>query len=234
MVAATLQTGAGRRLRTVRRREFCAGSSRHLAGAPPGARLGAVRIVALLTVPCAVALLFALAASQFAGGHAKHPVSVPARAIVWNNRVFFDREELAKWLRSRGASYDVWAAHHPQRTGATVPKVPPAKQTSRWHLPSRHTVLVGVGAAGIVVVGALALMLLGRLGRFLRGRELPQLNLPTRRHEETYLTPMGGALLLERAPEKPESFRLRRRLDVGFALAASSLGVGVALVLPHL
>ena len=44
---------------------------------------------------------------------------------------------------------------------------------------------------------------------------------------------MGG-LVYERTPERPESFRLRRRLDVGFALAASSVGVGLALVLPHL
>jgi hypothetical protein len=192
-----------------------------------------VRIVALLTVPCAVALLFALAVSQLAGGPAKHPVSEPAQAIVWNNRVFFDREELAKWLHSRGASYAAWAAHHPQPTQPTLPSVAAPKQKSRWHLPSTHTVLVGVGAAGIVVFGALALVLLGRLGRFLRRRDLPRLSLPVRSREEPDLTPMG-ALLYERMPEKPESFRVRRRLDVGFALAASSVGVGLALVLPHL
>jgi len=189
--------------------------------------------VALLTVPCAVALVFALVASQLAGGPPKHPVSAPAQAIVWNNRVFFDREALAKWLHSRGASYDVWVANHPQPTDPTLASAPAQAKKSGWHLPSKHTLLVGVGAAGIVVLGALALVLLGRLARFLQGRELPHLSLPTRRREEPDLTPMG-ALLYERAPEKPEVFRLRRRLDVGFALAASSVGVGLALVLPHL
>ena len=190
-----------------------------------------MRIVALLTVPCAVALVFALAASQLTGGPTKHPVSAPAQSIVWNNRVFFDREALAKWLHSRGASYDVWAANHPQ-PAAGVPVVKPASK-SRWHLPSLHTVLVGVAAAGLVIVLALLSLLIPRAVRWWQGREHPHLSLPTRRYEEPDLTPMG-ALVYQRAPEKPESFRLRRRLDVGFAVAASSVGVGLALVLPHL
>ena len=203
-----------------------------MAGAPLGATLGFVRIVALLTVPCAVAFAFALAASQLTGGPAKPAVSAPARAIVWNDRVFFDREQLAKWLHSRGASYDAWVAHHP-RPAVVIPKVKAAAK-SRWHLPSLHTVLVGAAAAGLVIFLAVLSLLVPRFVRFWRGREHPHLSLPTRSHEESYLTPMGAAVMYERAPEKPESFRLRRRLDVGFALAASSVGVGVALVLPHL
>lgn len=187
--------------------------------------------MALLTVPCAVALVFALVASQLAGGPSKHAASAPARAIVWNNRVFFDREELAKWLHSRGASYDVWAAHHPRPIVVNVPAKPASK--SRWHLPSLHTVLVGAAAAGLVIVLAVLSLLLPRFVRSWRGREHPRLTLPTRRYEEPDLTPMG-ALVYERTRGKPESFRLRRRLDVGFALAASSVGVGLALVLPHL
>ena len=204
-----------------------------MAGAPFGATLDLVRIVALLTVPCAVALVFALAASQLMGGPSKHPVSAPAQAIVWNNRVFFDREELAKWLHSRGASYEIWAVNHPQPTQASLPATPAATKKSGRHLPSLHTVLVGAGAAGLVVVVALLLVLLRRVVRFLEERELPRISLPTRRRQEPDLTPMG-ALVYERTPERPESFRIRRRLDVGFALAASSVGVGLALVLQHL
>jgi hypothetical protein len=191
-----------------------------------------VRIVALLTVPCAVALVFALAASHLAGGPKAQPVvSAPTQAIVWNNRVFFDREQLAKWLQSRGASYDKWVANHPQPT-RTAPAPAPKKKSS-WHLPSPHTVLVGVGAAGLVILLALLSLVVPRMVRYWQGRDHPHLTLPTRRHEEPDLTPMGAAVY-ERALEKPESYRLRRRLDVGFALAASSVGVGLALVLPHL
>jgi hypothetical protein len=197
-----------------------------------GATLEAVRIVALLTVPCAVALVFALAASHLTGGpKPAQPVSAPTQAIVWNNRVFFDREQLAKWLRSRGASYDAWAANHPQPTAVTPAPAP--KKKSSWHLPSLHTVLVGAGAAGLVIVLAVLSLLVPRVVRYWRGRDHPHLSLPTTRYEEPDLTPMGAALY-DRTLEKPESFRLRRRLDVGFALAASSVGVGLALVLPHL
>jgi hypothetical protein len=175
--------------------------------------------------------VFALAASQLTGGPAKPAPHAAAQAIVWNNRVFFDREQLAKWLRSRGASYDAWAAKHPQPTTVAPPPKPASK--SRLHLPALHTVVVGVGAAGLVVVLALVSLLIPRVVRSWKLREHPHLSLPTRRYEGPDLTPMG-ALLYEREPEKPESFRLRRRLDVGFALAASSVGVGVALVLPHL
>jgi len=190
-----------------------------------------VRIVALLTVPCAVALVFALAASQLTHGPSKPVVSAPAQAIVWNNRVFFDREDLAKWLRSRGASYDVWAKHHPQPTVA--PLAQPAAKSSSRYLPSVHTVLVGVVAAGLVIVLAVLSLLIPRLAHWWLGRERLHPSLPIRREREPDLTPMG-AIAYERTPDKPESFRLRRRLDVGFALAASSVGVGVALVLPHL
>lgn len=202
-----------------------------MAGAPLGATLGFVRIVALLTAPCAVALVFALAASQLTGGPSKPTTSAHAQGIVWHNRVFFNREQLAKWLRSRGASYDVWVAHHPQPTDA-IPAVKPASK-SRLHLPTLHTVLVGGAAAVLVIVLAVLSLSIPRFVRYWRRREHSHLSLPRKKYEEPDLTPMG-ALVYRRALEKPESLRVRRRLDVGFALAASSVGVGLALVLPHL
>jgi hypothetical protein len=84
-----------------------------------------------------------------------------------------------------------------------------------------------------VIVLAVLSLLVTRVARWLGRLERPHLSLPARRYEEPRLTPLG-ALAYERPPEKPESFRVRRRLDVGFALAASSVGVGLALVLPHL
>jgi hypothetical protein len=47
-------------------------------------------------------------------GGAKPPATTnhPA-AIIWGDRVFTDRPPLARWLRSRGASYAVWRRTHP-------------------------------------------------------------------------------------------------------------------------
>ena len=40
-------------------------------------------------------------------------------SIVWAGRVFTSPEELGRWLRSRGASYDTWLLAHP-RSGAIL------------------------------------------------------------------------------------------------------------------
>jgi hypothetical protein len=180
--------------------------------------------------PCAVAFVFAVAASQLVGGPSKPAVTMHAQAIIWNNRVFVDKHQLAKWLRARGASYAAWAARHPRPTEAAAPAKPAA--TSRWHLLSAHKMLIGVVGVAVLLIALLA-VLLRRTLLFLRDRELSRFSLPTRRRATPGLTPMG-VLVYERPPDLPESVRLRRRLDVGFALAASSVGVGVALVLPHL
>jgi hypothetical protein len=46
------------------------------------------------------------------------PVKVPqihsVTAIIWADRVFNSRAEMAAWLHSRGASYATWAARNPE------------------------------------------------------------------------------------------------------------------------
>jgi hypothetical protein len=46
--------------------------------------------------------------------------TVHAEGVVWADRVFVNRHELAVWLRSRGASYDEWVRNHPALTAGTV------------------------------------------------------------------------------------------------------------------
>ena len=41
----------------------------------------------------------------------------PTQGIVWDNQTFTTRAEFARWLRSRGTSYRVWARQHPSFTG---------------------------------------------------------------------------------------------------------------------
>jgi hypothetical protein len=41
------------------------------------------------------------------------PVLGRATSVVWGDRVFGSRAELARWLRSRGVSYDAWSKKHP-------------------------------------------------------------------------------------------------------------------------
>jgi hypothetical protein len=70
------------------------------------------RILAvLLLAPCLAAAL-AFGATRTV---TDDPVMAanPATSVVWAQRVFTNRRELAVWLRHRGARYDRWAHRHP-------------------------------------------------------------------------------------------------------------------------
>ena len=40
------------------------------------------------------------------------PSNAPAAGIVWHGRTFAARDDFARWLRSRGVRYAVWARRH--------------------------------------------------------------------------------------------------------------------------
>ena len=40
------------------------------------------------------------------------PLNAPAKGIVWHGRTFAARDDFARWLRSRGVRYAVWARRH--------------------------------------------------------------------------------------------------------------------------
>jgi hypothetical protein len=45
------------------------------------------------------------------------PSSGPAHGVVWNGKTFASRADFARWLRSHGTSYRVWARRHPAEAG---------------------------------------------------------------------------------------------------------------------
>jgi hypothetical protein len=71
-------------------------------------RLLVVLAVAVVTAPWAVVARTLVNAKPVATSGAS-----AARSIVWGGRVFSTKADLAAWLRSRGTSYDAWAARHP-------------------------------------------------------------------------------------------------------------------------
>ena len=82
---------------------------------------------------CASALLVPWALLVHKLIHAS-PVISSARpaSIVWNGTVFSSREQLERWLHSRGASYAEWAARHPADRKILEPdaKAPARRPTS--------------------------------------------------------------------------------------------------------
>ena len=47
----------------------------------------------------------------------------PTAGIVWDNHTFASRAEFARWLRSHGTSYRVWARRHPSLSGVEPSRV---------------------------------------------------------------------------------------------------------------
>jgi len=73
---------------------------------------------------------------------ARPPVStLRATSIVWNDRVFQSPAGLARWLRSRGATYAGWSAQHP--LGRDLLEHRPFKPNGRIHPAPQRSIAAG-------------------------------------------------------------------------------------------
>jgi len=74
--------------------------------------------VRLLAAALVLPAIVVLAIATFETGVLVRPGSnKPAEGIVWDNHTFANRAEFARWLRSHGTSYRVWARRHPSLSG---------------------------------------------------------------------------------------------------------------------
>ena len=94
-------------------------------------------------------------------------------SVLWANRIFATRADLARWLRSRGASYETWAVSHPRLAAANSAQ----RAQAADHLASvvhskgqdpTHLIALGV-AGGVALLLALVLFYEKRTYDF-RGR----------------------------------------------------------------
>jgi hypothetical protein len=74
---------------------------------------------------------------------AKPPaLTMQATSIVWDDRVFQSPAELARWLRSRGATYAEWSKQHP--AGRDLLEHRPTTPSRRKHPAARRSKAAGV------------------------------------------------------------------------------------------
>lgn len=78
-----------------------------------------MKLAAAFALPLVLAFALVRTATQVVGVP-EAPVA-KSGSIVWANRVFVTRAELARWLRVRGASYTRWAERHPALAGRQQP-----------------------------------------------------------------------------------------------------------------
>jgi hypothetical protein len=71
-----------------------------------------MRALAALVLAPAFALGAVAGAAGIVGGKPETAAQKPT-SLIWADRVFVKPDDLAKWLESRGASYEAWAAQHP-------------------------------------------------------------------------------------------------------------------------
>src|SRR5437879_5716939 len=97
------------------------------------------------------------------------PSNAPTKGIVWDGRTFASHGDFARWLRSRGVSYAVWARRHPSLVGAGAGRgaQPPAQQAAGAKRAGQKgsdwsVVTVGGGVAALAGLGVAAFFLLRR------------------------------------------------------------------------
>jgi hypothetical protein len=86
--------------------------------------------VLVTTASVAIALSAFRVGPALAAGQAAHPPFTPPRGFVWDDRVFFSKASLARWLRSRGSRYAAWARRHPAAKAVLEGLPPPPPHTT--------------------------------------------------------------------------------------------------------
>jgi hypothetical protein len=206
--------------------------------------MGNLRWMKLLTAALILPTAFVLAIAAFETQIFYPPPShAPTKGIVWRGHTFATRGEFARWLRSRGVRYRVWARRHPSLAGVAANRRahPSAKQAAKarrsrkgsdWSLEN-----LGGGAAVLASL-SFGIVLVRRRRRGGRGGSETQIQLAARR---TVPAAKGGARLTLRWPKATtllsSSFAVssanairRRRGELALYLATGLLAVGLGLV----
>jgi hypothetical protein len=159
-----------------------------------------VKFVGVLVLPAALVLGLVYLESRVLDPSPPHPRT---RGVVWAGRTFVDRAQLARWLRSRGFSYRVWALRHPELSG--VKPRPNNARAANATRADRGSTWISAKLAGAVALLALVVLLVVARGRRLirwLGRTVSAFPRPRTR---------GVALRRRRGrPALPSAFTLSR------------------------
>jgi hypothetical protein len=90
-----------------------------------------MRLLAVLILTPAIVLAIAAFETRVFALPSNGPTVGPIRGIVWNRDTFPTETDFARWLRSRGYSYAVWARRHPVRAGIKPTPASPSKDSPR-------------------------------------------------------------------------------------------------------
>jgi hypothetical protein len=120
--------------------------------------------VVALILPAAIVLAVAAFGTQI---FSPPPSNAPTKGIVWRGQTFATRADFARWLRSHGIRYRVWARQHPSLVGGPAnPKAhPPARQKAeakQAHQKGSDWKLEALGGVAVLAAVSLAVVFVRR------------------------------------------------------------------------
>ena len=163
----------------------------------------------------------------------------PTAGIVWDNHTFASRAEFARWLRSHGTSYRVWARRHPSLTGVEPSRATRqrAKVQGARPKPSIWSFDRLGGAAAVLAAVALGIVFVrrGRGRRSFRPRTQASAatgrvaRLTMRRAADMALR-FGGLVASADVVARRNLSARRNQSELAWYLATAVLAAGVAVV----
>jgi hypothetical protein len=113
-------------------------------------------LAATLILPAAIVLAIAAFETRI---FYPAPSNAPTRGIVWDGHTFAVRGDFARWLRSRGIRYRVWARRHPLVVGYATNKRahPPAQQAEARRARPKGSDWGVKSLGGVAVLASLGL-----------------------------------------------------------------------------
>jgi hypothetical protein len=212
-------------------------------------------LVAALIIPAAIVIVIAAFETRV---FYPLPPNGPVRGIVWDGRTFPTKTDFARWLRSRGDSYAIWARHHPARAGIKPNPSPQRLVAGKGHATGKERAKQNAQAPAtggssssstglmLAVVLALSILFLGvvivrrraSLARAGSGSAKQPLEEAVRRgaavaEEGAQLTLRWAAATAERSLDLAATATVgarRRRTELAWYLATALLATGVGLV----
>jgi hypothetical protein len=183
-----------------------------------------VRVLVVPLLAAGFAFGLATAATELANGPG--PQATPPTSVIWSDRVFSSRHELAVWLQARGAAYETWAALHPgarsvlepeRRTVASAGSSSSADAAVPADSTSRTLAIVALAAS---VLGIFSLTVVARAKSMRRVRR--RASAPSRRAQArtagTKLRTRSRRPVSQAASFVTFGSRLRRRMRDGLPL----------------
>jgi hypothetical protein len=167
--------------------------------APHRCKTRDVKLLGALVLPAVIGFGLVYAATHVVGSLEAGPAA-SGKAIHWAGRTFATRQDLAAWLRARGATYRRWARRHPALSGRRAQGTASRNASRPAGFLSAHRGELLFGALALVAVAATALALRTRLAA---------LRLPVRGPPRAAAAPAPGPARRQRGLRLPRAPQLR-------------------------